>query len=132
VASPFIYINSYTIRPGKQDAYRELSQRLVEVVRENEPGMLYFAAHISGDGAEAHTIQVHETVENMARHMQVLQDHPDLLRASSDAVDFSTMSIQIYGTPTHEILEQMEQMAGTGAEVTIAPAAAAFDRFGAS
>lgn len=130
MTSPFIYINSYTIRPGKEEAYRQLSQQLVELVRENEPRMLYFAAHVSDDGTEAHTIQVHEAVENMAHHMQVLQGHPELLQASSEAVDFSTMSIQIFGTPTAEILEQMKEMAGSGVQVTIAPAAAAFDRFG--
>lgn len=46
--------------------------------------MLYFAAHISDDGTEAHTIQVHEAVDNMAHHMKVLQQPPDLLRASSE------------------------------------------------
>jgi quinol monooxygenase YgiN len=84
--SPFIYVNSYRIKPGQEQAYRELSERLVDVVRDNEPNMLYFAAHLSEDGAHAHTIQVHETAANMAHHMQVLQQHPELLTASRPPV----------------------------------------------
>jgi hypothetical protein len=52
--------------------------------------------------------------------------------ASSEAVDFSEMSIQIFGTPTDEILRQMEQMAGSGASVTIAPPVATMNRFGSA
>lgn len=126
----FIYVNSYRIKPGKLDEYLKLSEDVVEVVRENEPRMLYFGGHIGQDRGEAHTIQIHEAADNMAYHIQVLQQHPELLKASSEAVDFSTMSIQIFGTPTDEIVQQMKQMAGTGATVTIAPAVAAFHRFG--
>lgn len=128
MAEPFIFVNSFKIKPGKTEAFKETVHRIIEVVRENEPRMLYYAAHISQDGTEVHAIQIHDGADNMAYHMEILQQHPDLLKASSEVAEFSDMSIQLFGTPTDEIVQQMKQMAGAGASVTIAPAAAAFDR----
>lgn len=47
-----------------------------------------------------------------------------------DYLDFSKMNIQIYGTPTEDVVEQMRQLAGSGVPVTIKTPVTGFDRIG--
>jgi hypothetical protein len=126
MSEPFIFINTYAIKPGMLDAYKRGFQRTAEVVEDNEPRMLYFACHVSEEGTETTTVQVHADAENMAFHMRLVGDH---IEAARKLLDFSSMSIQIYGSPTEAILEQMRQLSGAGVDVTVSRAAIAFDRF---
>ena len=125
MAEPFIFINTYAVRPDKLDAYKQRFQRTAKVVEDNEPRMLYFACHVSEDGTKATTVQVHADADNMAFHMQLVGDH---IEAARDLLDFSSMSIRIYGSPTDAILEHMRELAGAGVDVTVSRPAIAFDR----
>jgi hypothetical protein len=127
MAEPFIFINTYAIEPDTLDAYTTRFQRTAQVVEDNEPRMLYFACHVREDGTEATTVQVHADAENMAFHLSLVGDH---IEAAREYLDFSSMSIRIYGSPTEAILEQMRELSGAGVDVTVSPAAVAFDRFG--
>lgn len=126
MAEPFIFINSYTVKPGKEEEYREAFQRVADIVEAQEPKMLYFAEHVSEDGSETTTVQVHSDVDNMAYHMQLVEDH---IRQAAEYLDWSSISIRIYGSPNEAVLEQMRQIAGSGVSVTVSPAAVGFDRF---
>lgn len=126
MAEPFIFVNTYTIQPGKLDAYKKRFQRSAKVVEDNEPRMLYFACHVSEDGSEATTVQVHADADNMALHMQLVGDH---IEAAREFVDFSSMSIRIYGSPTAALLAQMRELSGAGVDVTVSRRAIGFDRF---
>lgn len=129
MAEPFIWIGNYTIKDGQKDAYLEHFAEVRDLVRDGEPDMLYFAEHLSQDGSEATTVQVHANAENMERHMALIGDH---VRAATEYLDFSTISISIYGEPTDAILEQTRELAGSGATVSINPAVVGFDRFDAA
>lgn len=129
MAEPFIFMNTYKIKPGMEAEYRKAFQEITDIVEAKEPKMLYFASHISEEGTEATTVQVHADAENMAFHMEQLGDH---IRAAARVLDFSSQSIQIYGTPTDALLEQMRELAGSGVPVTISRAAIGFDRFSSS
>lgn len=126
MAEPLIFINTYTIQPGKLDAYKQRFQRTAKVVEDNEPRMLYFACHVDDSGTEATTVQVHADADNMAFHMQLVGDH---IEAARDFLDFSSMSMRIYGSPTDALLEQMRKLAGAGVDVTVSRPVVAFDRF---
>ena len=128
MAEPFIFINTYRIRPDKAEAYREKFREVAEVVEAKEPRMLYFAAHESEDGTEASTVQVHADPDNLLFHMQLVQDY--IREAMVEYLDPSSpVSIRIYGTPSDAILNGIRQLAGPGVSVTVSPAVVAFDRF---
>ncbi|HZC99053.1 MAG TPA: hypothetical protein VFA46_02320 [Actinomycetes bacterium] len=129
MAEPFIFINTYTIKPGKEEAYKTAHQKVADLVEAKEPKMLYFALHTSEDGSEATTVQVHADAENFGYHMSVVEDH---VRAAHEYLDYSNMAIRIFGSPTAAILDQMRQLAGSGVSVTVSPAALGFNRFGVS
>lgn len=125
MAEPFVFISSYAIKPGHQEEYLKRFQEVADLVETNEPKMLYFAEHVSEDGSEAATVQVHADADNMAYHMELVGDH---IRDAAQYLDFSTMAIRIYGTPTEAVLEQMRQLAGSGVSVTVSPAAISVNR----
>lgn len=125
MAEPFVFISSYAIKPGQQEEYLKRFQEVADLVEANEPKMLYFAEHLSEDGAESATVQVHADADNMVTHMQLVGDH---IRDAAQYLDFSTMSIRIYGAPTEAVLEQMRQLAGSGVSVTVSPAAISVNR----
>lgn len=126
MAEPFIFINSYQVKEGKEDEYRQAFQRVADIVEAQEPKMLYFAEHVSEDGSENTTVQVHSDADSMAYHMQLVEDH---IRQAAEYLDWSSMSIRIYGSPNEAVLEQMRQIAGSGVSVTVSPAVVSFDRF---
>ena len=129
MAEPFIFINTYTIRPGKEEAYETAHQKVADLVEAKEPKMLYFALHTSEDGSQATTVQVHADAENFGYHMSLVEDH---VRAAHEYLDSSGMRMQLFGSPTEAILDQMRQLAGSGISVTISPATLGFNRFGDS
>ena len=129
MAEPFIFINTYTIKPGKEEAYKTAHQQDADLVEAKEPKMLYFALHTSEDGSQATTVQVHADAANLGYHMSVIQDH---VRMAYEYIDQSNTIIRIFGSPTPEILHQMRQLAGSGVSVTISPATLGFNRFGDS
>lgn len=45
-----------------------------DIVEAKEPKMLYFAHHVSEDGREATTVQVHADANNMSVHMELVAD----------------------------------------------------------
>jgi quinol monooxygenase YgiN len=129
MAEPFIFINTYAIKPGKADAYREKFREVAELVEAKEPRMLYFAHHESEDGSQGATVQVHADPDNMAFHMELIGDH---IRQAAEYLDSSSWSIRIYGSPSDAVLDQMRQLAGSGVSVTVSPPVVAFDRFAES
>jgi quinol monooxygenase YgiN len=129
MAEPFIFINTYTIKPGKEEAYKTAHQKVADLVQAKEPKMLYFALHTSEDGSQATTVQVHADAENFGYHMSLVEDH---VRAAHEYLDSSNTAIRIFGSPTAEILDQMRQLAGSGVSVTVSPPTLGFNRFGDS
>lgn len=119
MAEPFIFINTYKFKPGKEEEYRAAFQEVADIVEAQEPKMLYFAEHASEDGSQATTVQVHSDPDNMAHHMQLVGKH---IREASEYLDWSSMSIQIFGSPSEAVLEQMRELAGAGVSVTVSPA----------
>jgi hypothetical protein len=129
MAEPFIFINTYTIKPGKEEAYKTAHQKVADLVEAKEPKMLYFALHTSEDGSQATTVQVHADAENFGYHMSVVEDH---VRAAYEYIDWATAAVGIFGSPTAAILDQMRQLAGSGVSVTVSPTTLGFNRFGDS
>lgn len=126
MGKPLIFINTYRIKPGKEDEYRRRFQEVVDIVEAEEPEMLYFAEHFSEEGSEATTVQIHADPDNMAYHIQLVGEQ---IQNAMPLVDASSMSIHIYGSPPEALVDQMRQVAGSGVSVTVSPAAVGFDRF---
>lgn len=122
MTGPFILISDYTIRPDETDEFLTGFKEIADIAQADEPRLLYFAEHLSEDGTQGSTVQIHADAMNMEHHLQLVGER---IQQLAQHLDFS--SIRIYGTPTDAVLEQMRQLAGS--RVTVKPLAAGFDRF---
>ncbi|MGI9610387.1 MAG: putative quinol monooxygenase [Acidimicrobiia bacterium] len=126
MAEAFVFINTFKVKEGKLNEYRQFVDRMVPAVEEGEPDMMQYGLFFNEEALEATALQVHRNVENFAFHMNLMSQ---LIEESRDLIEFADMSVTIYGTPTESILEQMRQMAGTGVKVSISGAITSFDRY---
>ena len=122
MGAPFILVNEYAIQPDKTGEFLEAFRAIVDIAEAHEPELLYFAEHLSEDGTQGSTVQVHASAQNMERHMQLVGEH---IARLVHYLEFE--AIRIYGTPTDSVLEQLRQIAGD--RVTVRPLSVGFDRF---
>jgi hypothetical protein len=128
MTEPFIFINSYAIKPGRAEDYAKVCERVLEIVGAQEPRLLHLGFYVDEDGTEGTTVQIHPDAENMGFHMQLVAEH---INESREYLDFTTMRIQIFGTLRGPVLEQMRQLAGSGVPVTIMAQSSGFNRLAA-
>ena len=122
---PLIFINTYAIKDGMADRYRELSGGVINMVKSEQPQMLYFAFYMNDEGTEATTFQIHPDSDSMLRHMRLAEKH---IQQSAEAIDFTKMEINLYGNPNEAVLEMMRQLSGTGVPITIKPPTSTVNR----
>ena len=124
MAEPFIFIGTHTIKEGKLEDFKQYSGDFCNLIEANEPRLIHFALYINDEGTEVTVVQVHPDADSMAFHMQVAADH------FAHAYEFldATKSIQIYGTPSDTLLEQMKQVSSSGVPVIVKSGLAGFNR----
>lgn len=125
MSEPFIFINTYGIKEGMTEVFREQAQAVVDLVEAEEPQMLFFGFFINEEGTEATTLQVHPDPDSMLFHMEIARKH---IEESTDFLDYSNMAVRVYGTPTEAVMEMMRQLSGTGTPITIKTPSATVDR----
>ena len=114
--SPFIFIATNRLKPGRLDAERDRVPGLVEFVEANEPRLIAFNEYVNEAGDEVTVVQVHPDAESMEAHMQIVRDRAQ--EAYAQTLD-ATVRIQVFGEPTQAILDMLRQQAGSGVEISV-------------
>lgn len=125
MADPLISINTYRIKEGHLDDYLTGVKVVVDVVSEKHPRMHHIGFYVSDDGSEATTVQIHPDSESLLYHMQLVADH---VEGAREYLDWGSMQIHLYGSPSEAVLKQMRQISGSGVPVTIQEASVALNR----
>jgi len=108
VSELIVSIDSSEIHEGRLEELRSAMKELVAFVDANEPRPILYNVYFNEVGTRMTVVQVHPDSASMEFHMTVAG--PVFPRFS----DFVTLSrIDIYGKPTSELLEQMQQKAET-------------------
>jgi hypothetical protein len=115
MSEPFIFIGTHSLKEGKLEDFEKYEHELVELVEANEPRLIAFHIFLNQDGTQAATVQVHPDADSMEFHMQVLG------QKISEAYEFleRTERIEVYGTPSDQVLEMMRQLAGSGVPLSV-------------
>ncbi len=127
MSETFIYTSVFKVREGKLEDYRCFTRRVAQLVQEQEPAMVHFGIYLDPQTAQATTVQVHRSVDNFARHMELMTP---MMGEAREMIDLSEMSIRIYGQPTEAVLEQMRSLVGSGVAVSISELIGGADHLG--
>jgi hypothetical protein len=114
--SPFIFIATNRLKPGRLDAERDRVPGLVEFVEAIEPRLIAFNEYVNEAGDEVTVVQVHPDAESMETHMQIVRDRAQ--EAYAQTLD-ATVRIQVFGEPTQAVLDTLREQAGSGVEISV-------------
>jgi hypothetical protein len=102
-----VFVGTYEIPDGKLDEWKAAIQDMTEFVRENEPRLLRFNSYANPEGTEATTIQVHPDSASLEHHLEVAGS-----RVRSGVQLVRVKRIELYGTPSAQVVEQLRHAAG--------------------
>ena len=125
MAEPLIFINTYRIKDGQFEGFRDATPEWLEFVEANNPRILHFGAYIDEDRAEATTVQVHPDAASLELQTKVVAGR---LFEWQKYTDWGSMTVVICGTLTDRLLEQMRQVADSGLAVTVKTPVGSFTR----
>jgi hypothetical protein len=127
VSDLIVSIDWSEVREGKLEELQVAMKALVDFVNANETRPLAYEVYFSGGGTRMTVLQIHPDSSSMEHHMRVAAEGfakvKDLL---------SLAAIDIYGTPSEALLDQMRQKAQLlgGATLAVHDLHAGFTRFG--
>ena len=123
VAGSLIYVGTHAITPGKLDVAKEVSRELGAFLEANHPRMLHFGIYIDDDAHEMTVIQIHPDEGSLALHMELARER------IAKAYEFlTTTRIDIYGTPSEALVDQIRQMGAGAPPIRFNVATAGFSR----
>jgi len=114
MSAPFIYVGTWTIKPGKLEEARKALSRHVEFIEQNEPRLIAFHIYFDPDGLKAGVVQLHPDADSMDTHMKLISEHLTSLDFIGEIVHE-----QAFGTPTESFAELLRGYADSGIPVTV-------------
>jgi hypothetical protein len=111
VAGSLIYVGTHAITPGKLEVAKGASRELGAFLEVNHPRMLHFEIYIDDDANEITVLQIHPDEDSVLLHLKLAGQQ------IAKAYEFleATTRIDIYGTPSDALVDQIRQM-GMGAQ----------------
>jgi hypothetical protein len=125
MAEPLIFINTYRVKDGQFEGFRDATPEWLEFVEANNPRVVHFGAYIDEDRAEVTIVQVHPDAASLELQTEVVAGR---LFEWQKFVDWKSMSVVICGNLTDRLLEQMRQVAGSGVAVAVKGPVGSFTR----
>jgi hypothetical protein len=80
--------------------------------------LIAFNEYVNTDRTEVAVVQVHPDAQSMELHMRVVGERARL--AYAETIE-ATMSVQVFGTPSDQILQMLSRQAGAGVPLSIKP-----------
>jgi hypothetical protein len=114
MSGPFIYVGTWTIKPGQVEVARKAMAKHAEYIEQNEPRLTAFHIYFADDGSKAGVVQLHPDAESMDTHMKLIASH----LTSMDFIG-EILHEQAFGTPTDSFSELLRGYADAGIPVTV-------------
>jgi len=114
MSGPFIYVGTWTIKPGRLEDARKACAAHIDMIERNEPRLIAFHMYFDPDGLKAGVVQLHPDAESMDTHMKLISEH----LASMDFIG-EIVHEQAFGTPTDSFSELLRGYADAGIPVTV-------------
>jgi hypothetical protein len=113
---PIVFVSHLRVKEDMFDAFKESSQEAFQMMEASKPGTLFHAGFVSEDHSQVSFVHVFPNAEAMDDHMGGVEDR------TNKAFEFlETVGYEIYGMPSEQVMQMMEQFAGPGIALTIEP-----------
>ena len=114
----FIFIATNRLRDGRFGAEQRRVPGLSSFIEATEPRLIAFNEYVNEDHSEVAVVQVHPDAASFEYHMGIVGDRAR--EAYAQTLE-ATTGIQVFGTPTGNILRTLQQQAGSGVPLSIYP-----------
>jgi len=117
MTGPFIYVGTWSIKPGKLDQARKFFAEHIDYIERNEPRLIAFHMYLDPEGMMGGVVQLHPDAESMDTHMELIAEH------LANAGDFigEIVQEQTFGAPTESFAEALRGYADSGIPVRVIP-----------
>jgi len=115
---PFIFIATNRLKDRRFGAEQQRVPELVRFVEAHEPRLIAFHEYVNEDHSQVSVVQIHPDAASMEFHMEAVAGHAR--QAYAQTLE-ATTGIQVFGTPTENILRMLRQQAGSGIPLSINP-----------
>ncbi|MGH2490292.1 MAG: hypothetical protein ACRDF9_02175 [Candidatus Limnocylindria bacterium] len=109
------FIDSSDVREGRLDELKAAINEMVELVESNEPRPIAYNVYLNENSTRMTVVQVHPDSASMELHMKLAGS---VFRRFVELITLTTMDI--YGTPSHELLEQIRRKVQMLGNATVA------------
>ena len=118
MSGPFIFIATNRLRDGGFDAEQQRVPALSGFIEAHEPRLIAFNEYVNEERSEVTVVQVHPDAASFEFHLGVVGDRAR--EAYAQTLE-ATTGIQVFGTPTENILRMLRQQTGSGVRLDIYP-----------
>ena len=109
MSEPIVFVSRLKIKDSKLEAFKQASREIFEMMEASKPGTLVHLGFVNEDGTNISFIHVYPIAEAMDDHMGGVED-----RATKALEFLDTVGYEIYGKPSGQAMQMMEQFAGSG------------------
>ena len=109
MSEPIVFVSHLKIKDSKLEAFKQASREIFEMMEASKPGALVHLGFVNEDGTKISFIYVYPIAEAMDDHMGGVED-----RATKALEFLDTIGYEIYGAPSGQVMQKMEQFAGSG------------------
>jgi quinol monooxygenase YgiN len=125
MSEPIIFVDTFNIRAGKLEDFKQATKEIVELVQSNEPQLLLYGVHLNNDGTQMTGVQMHTDSASIEKHFMVAGPHFGKVMECLEGGG----KMEVFGSPSDNVRQQMEQMASSmGVAVTFSDLFAGFAR----
>ncbi|MCA1833669.1 MAG: hypothetical protein ABR548_08280 [Actinomycetota bacterium] len=118
MSKPFVYVGTWTVKEGQEEAARKWLTEHTDFVETNEPRLISFQVFFDVDYHTCTVVQVHPDSTSMEFHMQLISDH--VSNAFAEFID-RILTEQYYGPMSDALAETLAKWEDPGVTVIKRP-----------
>lgn len=117
MSEPVVFISHFAIKEGTLEDLRELSEEVIENLRQDKPRTVLYLAYLDDEGTQVSFLHAFLDAESMDLHFEGADE-----RAKAAYQYLEPRGWEIYGRPSESAMGSMrEAAAGAGVPLTVLP-----------
>lgn len=109
MAGPIVFISHFKIKEGRSESSMELTQKVVELIKENKSGTVAFLNYTNLEGTELSIIHVFPDADSFDRHIEGVDER---VKTAMEFIEPTRR--EIYGIPHDQVMEMLRPPNGSG------------------